>query len=59
MVPFDGIAVVRGELVVEVVVTLAQSNQSGEDVVTRAVAVVEGLVAEPVSQGVDFGKRLP
>jgi hypothetical protein len=53
LVPLDSVAVVGGELVVEVVVALAESDKSGDDMVTRAVAVVEGLVAEPVGKGVD------
>lgn len=51
--PLDGIAVVTGEFVVEVVVSLTKGDKGGDDVVTRAVAVVEWLVTEPVSQGVD------
>lgn len=51
--PLNGVAVVRGELVVEVVVSLTKSHESGDDVVSGRVAVVEGLVAEPVGQGVD------
>lgn len=50
--PLNGVAVVGGELVVEVVVTLTQGDQSGNDVVTRRVAIVEGLVTEPVGQGI-------
>ncbi len=46
--PFNGVAVVGGELVVEVVVALAEGDNRGDDVVTRAVTVIEGLVAEPV-----------
>lgn len=38
---------------VEVVVTLTKGDESSDDVVTGRVAVVEGLVTEPVSQGVD------
>lgn len=53
LVPFDGVAVVGGELVVEVVVALAESDQSGDNVVTGRVAVIEGLVSEPVGEGVD------
>lgn len=37
---------------VEVVVAFAESDQGCNDVVTRAVSVVERLVAEPVSQAV-------
>jgi len=39
--------------VVEVVVTFSQSDESSNDVVTGRVTVVEWLVTEPVSQGVD------
>lgn len=52
LVPFDGVAVVGGELVVEVVVSLTKSDQSGNHVVTGGVAVIEGLVSQPVGQGV-------
>jgi len=51
--PLNSVAVVGGELVVEVVVSLAKGNESSDDMVTRRVAVVEGLVTEPVGQGVD------
>ena len=53
LVPLNGISVIRWELVVEVVVTFSEGNESGNDVVTRRVAVVKGLVTEPVSKGVD------
>ena len=53
LVPLNGVAVVGGELVVEVVVALTKSDKSSDDVVTGAVAIVEGLVTEPVSEGVD------
>jgi hypothetical protein len=53
LVPLDGVAVVGGELVVEVVVTLAESDDGGDDVITGRVAVVERLVTEPVGKGVD------
>jgi hypothetical protein len=53
LVPFDGVAVVGGELVVEVVVTFAESDQSGDDVVTGRVAVIKWLITEPVSERVD------
>ena len=53
LVPLDSVTVVRGELVVEVVVTLAESNKGGDDVVPGAVAVVKGLVSEPVGKRVD------
>jgi hypothetical protein len=53
LVPLDGVAVVRGELVVEVVVTLAEGDKRSDDVIPGAVAVVEGLVTEPVGKRVD------
>ena len=53
LVPFDGVAVVRRELVVEVVVALSKGGESRDHVVTRRVAVIEGLVTEPVGQRVD------
>jgi len=51
--PFDSIAVIRWELVVEVVVTLTKSNESGDDVISWRVTVVEWLITEPVCQRVD------
>jgi hypothetical protein len=53
LMPLDGIAVIRWELVVEVVVALAEGDEGGDHVVPGGVAVVEGLVPEPVRQGVD------
>jgi hypothetical protein len=52
LVPFDGVAVVGWELVVEIVVTFAEGNEGRDDVITRRVTVVEGLVTEPVGEGV-------
>lgn len=56
--PLDGVSEVHGELVVEVVVALADSAKSGEEVVARSVLVVERLVTEPVSQRVDAEGRV-
>jgi len=53
LMPFDSITVVRWEFVVEVVVTLSESDESSNDVVTRRVAVVEWLVTKPMGQGID------
>lgn len=53
LVPLDGVTVIRGELVVEVVVTLSERDKSRDDMIARRVSVVEGLVTEPVGQGVD------
>jgi len=53
LMPFDSIAVVRREFVVEIVVTLTKSDKSSDNMITGRVAVVEWLVAEPMSQGID------
>jgi hypothetical protein len=53
LVPLDSVTVVGGELVVEVVVALTESDERSDDVVPGAVAVVKGLVAEPVGKRVD------
>lgn len=53
LVPFDSIAVVGGKLVVEIVVTLTESDDCGDDVIPGAVAVIEGLVTEPMGKRVD------
>lgn len=50
--PLNGIAVVGRELVVEVVVALAEGDDRGDDVVAGGVAVIEGLVADPVREAV-------
>lgn len=51
--PLNGISVVGGELVVEVVVSLTERDDGGDDVVTRGVAVVKRLVTQPVGKRVD------
>lgn len=53
LVPLDGVAVVHGELMVEVVVPFTDSDEGGEDVVAGSVLVIEGGIAEPVSERVD------
>jgi hypothetical protein len=35
------------------VITLAKSNQCGDDMIPRGVTVIKGLVTEPVGQAVD------
>jgi DNA replication initiation complex subunit (GINS family) len=44
--------------VVKVVITLAKSDESCDEVITGRVAVIEGLVTEPVSQRVDAESSL-
>jgi hypothetical protein len=50
--PFNGVTVVRGEFVMEIVVSFSEGDEGGDDVVARGVAVVKGLVPKPVGKGV-------
>lgn len=52
LMPFNSIAVIARELVVEIVVSFAEGDKSSNDVISRRVAVIEGLIAEPMGQGV-------
>lgn len=56
--PLNGVSVVGRKFVVEVVVALTKGDESGDEVVTGRVAVVEGLVTEPVSKRVDAESSL-
>jgi hypothetical protein len=56
--PLNSVAVIRRELVVEVVVSLAKGDKSGDDVITGRVAIIERLVSEPVSKRVDTESSL-
>ena len=58
LVPFDGVAVVHGELVVEVVVTLSNGDKGSEHMIARSVLVVERSLAKPVGERVDTEGRL-
>ncbi len=58
LVPLDRVTVVHGELVVEVVVTLADRDKGRNHVVARCVLVVEGRLSEPVREGVNAEGRL-
>ena len=51
--PFNCIPVVGRKLVMKVVVSFAKSDEGGDDVIPGRVAVIEWLVTEPMSQGVD------
>lgn len=53
LVPPDGVPKIRGELMVKVVITLAQCDHCSDDVITGSVLVVKRCIAEPVSQRVD------
>ena len=58
LIPFDGIPVIHWELMVEVVVTFTDSDESSDHVVARSVLVIERSLAEPVSERVDAESRL-
>jgi hypothetical protein len=53
LVPFDGVTVVHWELMVEVVITFADSRKSGDDMVAWGVLVIERSLSEPVSKRID------
>jgi hypothetical protein len=53
LMPFNSIPVVRWEFVMEVVVTLAESDDGSDNVITGRVAVVEWLITKPMCQRVD------
>ena len=52
LVPLDRVTVVHGELVVEVVVALANGAERGDHVVARSVLVIERSLSEPVRERV-------
>ena len=58
LVPLDRVAVVHGELVVEVVVTFTNGDESSDKMVTGSVLVIKSAFAEPVSKRVDAKCRL-
>jgi len=58
LMPFDSVAVIRRELVVEVVVTFSEGNECSNDVITWGIAVIEGLITEPMCQGVNTESSL-
>lgn len=58
LMPFNSIPIVRGELVVKIVVAFPKSDKSGDDMVARGVAIIEGLVTEPMSERVHAERGL-
>ena len=58
LVPFDSIAVVHRELVVEVVVPFANGNESSDEMVARSMFIIEWGFTKPVGEGVDTECRL-
>lgn len=53
LMPFNGIAVVGWKLVMEVVVAFAKRDQCSDHMVTRRIAVVKGLISQPMGERVD------
>lgn len=58
LIPLDGIAIVHGELVMEVMVTLSEGDKRGENVIARSMLIVEGSLTKVVSERVDAEGRL-
>jgi hypothetical protein len=58
LIPLDSIAVVHRELVVEVVVSFTNGNESSDEVVARTVFVIERRFTKPVSERVNTECRL-
>ena len=58
LMPFDGVPVVHGELVVEIVITLSNGDKSSDHMITGGVLVVERSFTEPMSERVDTEGRL-
>ena len=56
--PLDSVPEIHRELVVEIVVSLADGAESSEEVVARGVLVIKRLVSKPMSQGIDTESRL-
>jgi len=58
LIPLDGISVVHGELMMEIVVSFTNRHQSSGKVVAGRVLVIKGRLAEPVSEGIDTERGL-
>jgi hypothetical protein len=58
LIPLDGITIIHGELVVEIMVAFTNGRQGGNEVITRSVLIVERSLAKPVSEGVHAKGRL-
>ena len=53
LIPSDRITVIHRELMVEVVVSFANSDQSSDKMILWSMLIIEGGLTEPVSKGVD------
>lgn len=52
LVPFDGVAIIHGELVMKVVISLAQSDDGGEKMISWRQLVVEGRFTQIMCEGI-------
>lgn len=50
LVPFDGVSVVHGELVVEIVITLSDGDKGSDHMVAGCMFIIERSLAKPVSE---------
>ena len=58
LVPSDGVAIVHRELVVEIVIALANCHEGCNDMVARSVFIIKRGFAQPVREGVDAERAL-
>jgi hypothetical protein len=58
LIPLDRVSVIHWELVVEIVITFPDGNQSGDQMITRSVLVIKGRLSQPVCKRVDAECRL-
>ena len=58
LIPPNGVAVVHGKLVVEVVVTFANGDERRCKVIPGSMLVIERRFSKPVGKGIDAESRL-
>jgi hypothetical protein len=58
LIPFNRIAIVHRELVVEIVVTFANRHKRRHQVVSRSMLIIKRRFTKPVSERVDAKRRL-
>jgi len=58
LIPPNGVAVVHGELMVEVVITFANRDECCCKVIPGSMLVIERCFSKPVGEGIDAKSRL-
>jgi hypothetical protein len=53
LIPSDGVTVVHGELVVEVVIAFANGHESSHEMVSGCMLIIERRLSKPVGERVD------